>query len=185
MASDVVQSVARELVPQRLVPVKPHDGVGERLRSVGNQYVESIAQVHALDGRRSRHHGLAMCHAQIDLAFHSGAKAQRCHRQAHAVHVRIQVGHVAVDVHALLLRQCLYFRGWIGTNAVEDDAGQLRANRGKHLLHEPVHRIHVRRVPETAHEQQVLALGEGKSLARDLMQVGNHFNACVGRISRK
>ena len=47
MAGDVVQSIARELVPQRFVPVQPHHGIGERLCAVGNQYVESVAQVHA------------------------------------------------------------------------------------------------------------------------------------------
>ena len=90
--------------PQRLVAYRRTTASAKACGIVGDQHVAAVAQVHAFDRARRRHHRLAVRHAQVDLALDAGAVAQRRDRDAAAVHVRRDVGHVAVDDDAVVRR---------------------------------------------------------------------------------
>src|SRR5690606_13721236 len=111
-------------------------------------------QVHALDRRGGGHHRLAVGHAQVDLALDAGAVAQRRYRDPAAIHVRPDVGNMAVHHHALLLAQDFDLRYQVAADAVEAYVRERGAYPREYRPGEPAHRVHVGRMAEPAHEHQ-------------------------------
>ena len=176
-------SVDAQLHPQGGILVQAQHGGGERRLIFGHQHVVAIAQLHAFDRRAGSHHRLAVGHAQVHLALDPGAVAQRGDRDPAAIHVGSDVGHIAVHHHAFLPGQGLDLRYHVAADAVEAHVRQGRADGGEDRLHEPAHRVHVRRVAEAAHEHQVAPLLERQPGPGDAVQVGNQLHPHAGRIA--
>src|SRR3546814_14174283 len=97
MPCDVVQAVAAERRPQRLVLVQAHDRIGDCRRIVGDQHVVAVAQVHAFHRARGGPHRLAGGHAQVYLALDAGAVAPRAPPPQHPAPLWADGGYVAMD----------------------------------------------------------------------------------------
>lgn len=100
MLRHIAQAVVGQALPERGVLIQAHDGGGERICFICHAHVLAIVQVHAFHRAGGAHHWLAVRHAQVDLALDAGTEAQRRHCNTQRVHVRHQIRHVPMQLHA-------------------------------------------------------------------------------------
>ena len=113
--------------------------------------------MHALNGDRRGHHGLAVAHAHVDLTLDACPVAQGSHREAAAVEPGLEVFHEAVEDDAIAGQFTDFIRRF-AADQVECDTGQPIPRQGPDIAREPARGIDIGRVLITADEKQVLAL---------------------------
>ena len=125
------------------------EGVG----IAGYQHIAAILQMHAFHRTVRGDHRQAMRHRLIDLAFDSRAKAQRGDRHQAGIQPSLQIRDMAMDVYTRRARQCGNTVRHIRTNAVQRNVRASGMDQRKYISHEPMHRIHIRWMPEPANKQ--------------------------------
>jgi len=143
----------------------------------------AITQMHAFGSTAGSHHGLAVGHAQVDLALDPGAEAQGSQANAAAIHVRVDVGHVAMQAYpGQAAGQCLQLLWGVLADDVQHHLWQCRVDQREHLTQQPAGAIDIGRVAEATDEHQVAALIKTRAVIVGFVQVGNQRGFDLRRI---
>ena len=142
-----------------------------------------VDEIHAFDRRRGRDDRQSVAHRQVDLALHARAVAQRRDRHATSREVRVDVGDVS-QYDEVVGGQRRDRRRQPAADDVRLDAGKRaartcgRISRAYHMT-----RVDVGRVLEAADEHEARALGEGLTVADQLVDVRQQMTRDAGASS--